>query len=82
MSNEQPLGGAEPVSWQPPDASTIGMGVGTQMTMPTGSPGPGSPKKRWPYVVLIAVSLTLVAVSGTLIALSLADKGDKVTTNS
>ena len=82
MSNEQPLGGAEPVSWQPPDASTIGMGVGTQMTMPTGSPGPGSPKKRWPYVVLIAVSLTLVAVSGTLIALSLEGKGDKVTTNS
>lgn len=81
MSNEQPLGGSEPLSWQTPDAPTIGTGYGPQATTPGGAPGPGSPKKSWPYVVLIAVSLTLLAVSGTVIALSLADRGDQVTTN-
>lgn len=81
MSNEQPLGGSEPLSWQTPDVPTIGTGYGPQAATPGGATGPGSPKKRWPYVVLIAVSLTLVAVSGTVIALSLADKGDQVTTN-
>lgn len=79
MSSDQSSDAVGPAGWPPADTPTIG--AGSQAGPPNGASNPGGPKKRWPYVVLIAVSLSLVTAGGTVIALSLAGENDQISTS-
>jgi hypothetical protein len=75
MSDEGTTGSGQMPGWWTPDqagGSPAESSVDAATTMPnSASPGPGAPKKRWPLVLLTAISLVVLTAGGTIIALKL-----------
>ena len=75
MSDEGTTGSGQIPGWWTPDqagGSPAESSVDAATTMPnSASPGPGAPRKRWPLVLLTAISLVVLAAGGTISALKL-----------
>ena len=86
MSDEGTTGSGQIPGWWTPDqagGSPAESSVDAATTMPnSASPGPGAPRKRWPLVLLTAISLVVLAAGGTIIALKLgSDEPGTTSTN-